>query len=289
MIPHTAQKPTFQEIRNNFFNLFIFVFIGFLFACGQRKIENKIVGNQLNILKTPAITLSRDSCLRVWQNLPITQDTVLAGLGIAFHLVKDYSFVLVCRDNSIHTSDNIENDSTRADLYIWYKDQERIIKIDSLDFGNAFYPFPDKSPINQIGWQDINFDGEKELLLKYNSYSISRGIDPFRFFRYNKDTRQLTFFKELISNSDIDIDNKHKTITLYEDSGLYCQAIETYRWQADTLQIIKRRETKWTQNETTKVEGDSVIFYELKNNKLVVVKQQFFKDRRSYDAVFYER
>jgi hypothetical protein len=233
--------------------------------------------------------LSRDSCLQVWRNLPITKDTVLAGLGIAFHLVKDYPFVLVCRDNIIYASEDIEEDDTRAGFYIWYTEQNKVVKIDSLDFGNLAYHSPNNSPISEITWQDIDFDGEKELLLEYYSFSGSRGINPFRFFKYNKDTKHLTFFIELISNGDIDIDNKNKNITVYEDGGMYFQAAETYYWKADTLQTIKRRETKWMQDDSTKIEGDSVIFYELKNNKLVVVKQQFFKDRRSYEAVFYER
>jgi hypothetical protein len=286
MTPH---KPTFQKVQSNFLHLVIFIFIGFFFACGQKKVETKTIDIKPNTQKSPAITLSRDSCLRVWRNLPITKDSVLAGLGIAFHLVKDYPFVLVCRDNTIYTSEESEEDSTRADFYIWYKDQEKIIKIDSLDFGTLYYPFPNNSPISEITWQDIDFDGEKELLLEYYSVSGSRGINPFRFFKYNKDTKHLTFFMELDSNGDIDIDNKHKTITVYEDGSMYSQAEETYYWKADTLQTIKRRETKWIQDDSTKIEGDSVIFYELKNNKLVVVKQQFFKDRRSYKAVFYGR
>jgi hypothetical protein len=45
MIPHTT-KPTFQEVRNNFLHLVIFIFIGFFFACGQKKVESKAVNKQ---------------------------------------------------------------------------------------------------------------------------------------------------------------------------------------------------------------------------------------------------
>lgn len=220
---------------------FILIFIGFLFGCKQKKVEDekKIVSKQLTTPKTPAITLSRDSALRVWQNLPMTEDVTLTELGIFFHLVENYPFVLVSRNNVIHTPDDIEDDSTRADLYIWYRNQEKIIKIDSLNFDNLSYGFLDSSPINEINWQDINFDGKKELLLKYKSFFPNRDINPLRFFTYNKQKQSLTLLVELESNEELDIDNTQKTITVGSDGGYYSQGKQVYTWLADTLLFLR--------------------------------------------------
>lgn len=154
-------------------------------------------------------------------------------------MVENYPFVLVARNNVIHTPEDIGDDSTRADLYIWYRNQEKIIKIDSLDFDDLSYGFLEGSPITEINWQDINFDGKKELLLKYKSFFPNREENPHRFFTYDKKTKSLTFLVALTSDEKIVVDSKNKTIILGSDGGYYSQGKQVYTWQADTLFLLR--------------------------------------------------
>ena len=71
MTTQIPQKLTFQEFQNNFFNkqflrFFVLIFIGFLFACGQKKVESKVVDNQGDTIK---ILYFRDSAFWALQKL----------------------------------------------------------------------------------------------------------------------------------------------------------------------------------------------------------------------------
>lgn len=242
MTTQIPQKLTFQEFQNNFFNkqflrFFVLIFIGFLFACGQKKVESKVVDKQGDTIKTLTekninlITYNRDSLFQSLQNEVDIPDTAFIDYGIGSIMKFDVDgtkLAFIHFDNDCYGAGNM-----KKDLYIlsFQNDKWRIIDSTKLDYEIHW--------IDTIYKIDINFDTKDEIVVKYSSLSGSRDIYPYEFFEYDKNTKQVKHFLSLSSSLDEIVNIKNKTIILGSDGGYYSQGKQVYSWQADTLQLLR--------------------------------------------------
>lgn len=251
----TQQKPTFQEVRNNILHLFILVFIGFFFACGQKKNENKAVDNQGDTTK---IRYYRDSVFWALQKLQHIKDTnhIYTSINSVKNIeIANDKLLFVYVDNFTVMADF----ALQKDCYVLRWNDKQWQVIDSIKF--AWIPNVSET-IDTVQLADVDFDGQQEIVLRFSSVSGSRGIYPYELFKYDATKQSLRYFLSLETSLDeIILNHRAKTIMLGTDGGVFSQYKEVYTWVADSLQIQK-----------------SIISYENGKGCRNVIKEQKFKN-----------
>ncbi len=240
----TTQKLTFQEVRNNFFNkqvlrFFIVLFIGFFFACEQKKVESKVVDNQVDTTK---ILYFRDSVFWALQKLQIIKDTnhIYTSLNSVKNIeMPNDKLLFIYVDNFEFMADF----ALQKDCYVLRWDNKKWNVIDSVKF--AWIPNVSET-IDTVQLVDVDFDGHQEIVLRFSSVSGSRSDCPYEFFKYNKKTKQVKHFYSVSDSTDqsmptasMIVNKQQKTILFGGDGGTFSQRKTVYCWQSDTLQAIK--------------------------------------------------
>ncbi len=269
MTPHTPQKPTFQEVQNPFFNkqalgFFILVFIEFFVACGQKKVESKVVDRQGDrntmqyFLDTAMFVLNQNKSL---------QDTSyhygIVKVDIVSQNYDRFAFI------SIH-GEAIENDSIvfSNSLYVAYLHVDKWVLKDSILLDEMAMYLPDT-----IRKEDVNFDNQKDFVLVYTIKSASRSIYLYKLF-IAKSKANYQIVSLYSSFSDLNISAQNKTIMTGEDGGMFgLNSKSIYCWSSDTLEEIKRLEKIILLDKQGQMIGDETREYRLKNNELVVKKE----------------
>jgi hypothetical protein len=274
----TAQKSTFQEVRNNILHIFVFIFIGFFFACGQRKVENKVVGNQGDTTK---FRYYRDSAFWALQKLQHIKDT--NHIYTSINSVKNIEITndklrFIYVDNFTVMADF----ALQKDCYVLRWDNKKWNVIDSVKFG--WIPNVSET-IDTLQLADVDFDGQQEIVLRFSSVSGSRSNCPYEFFKYDKKTKQVKHFYSVSDSTDqsmpaafMVINPQEKTILFGGDGGTFSQRKTVYCWQSDTLQAIKEITIIFHNEQKHRIKEQK-----LDNLDWKIIKNKVYSNRKAWD------
>jgi hypothetical protein len=248
-------KPTFQEVRNNFLHLVIFIFIVFLLGCDKQRNYT----HSLSITDKIITKYLLDSTLQVLAKLAITKDT-------SYNEEDMYNRKMV--EVSIQTIDSTKNrlafigiretDTSYFQVFIF---EVKKPKWKFLDTINDFY---DNQLLPVAKLVDVDFDHKKDLLLTTQCLA-SRIVSRIDCFEFGADNFTVGRRKiaELYSsgihggNLDFSLDSLEKTIICYTDGGNFgTHEIRTYRWNNDTLELF---------NQLDEVYDDTFFIYHKKH------------------------
>ncbi len=246
-------------------------------ACGQNKIESKVVDNQIDTTKKEDNTMKYflDSAMFVLNQNKSLRDTSyhleIAQINIVSQNNDRFVFI------SIH-GEAIENDSIDFpnSLYIAYFHIDKWILKDSIVLDEMAMYFPDT-----IRKEDINFDNQTDFMLVYDIKSASRMVNSYELLLLNpqKNISKL----RLYSTDTIAILPKTKTIITWADGGNFgTHEKNIYCWNSDTLQEIKRLEKIISINKQEKIMGYNMTEYVLKSDKLVKKRAWLEKNETDY-------
>lgn len=291
----TPQKLTFQEVRNNFFHLLIFVFIGLFFACGQKKVENKAVDNQRDTLK---VSTKKDITLNGKWKSYLDIDSVISYLNKNTH-IKDTTWENNC--GKIAMKDyfhqgisiaflqpnvgfgNLESEYTYPSmLYVLQKENQKWKVIDNI------LPIYDNNTeynyyLDTIKTGDFNFDKQPDVYIRYSVKHVSRVISIFYFLTFDKEQKKPKYKQYIYSTDSIAILPKTKNIITWVDGGNFGRHEKNiYQWNSDTLQEIKKIERTIAMNKDGGILGYEMIEYVLQNNKLVKKREWLDKNESDY-------
>ena len=274
----TPQKTSFQEVRNNILHIFVFIFIGFLFACEQRKVESKVTDNQGDTTK---FRYYRDSAFWALQKLQHIKDT--NHIYTSINSVKNIEITndklrFIYVDNFTVMADF----ALQKDCYVLRWDNKKWNVIDSVKFG--WIPNVSET-IDTLQLVDVDFDGQQEIVLRFSSVSGSRSNCPYEFFKYDKKTKQVKHFYSVSDSTDqsmpaasMVVNPQEKTILFGGDGGTFSQWKTIYCWQADTLQAIKRISIVFHDEQRHRIEEQK-----LDNLDWKIIKNKVYSNRKAWE------
>lgn len=246
-------------------------------ACGEKKIESKVIGNQGDTIKKENNTMQYflDSAMFVLNQNKSLQDTSY------HHYITQVNVVSQNDDRFAFFSINgeaIENDSVIPPntLYIACFQADKWILKDSIVLDEMAMYVPDT-----ISREYVNFDNQMDLMIKYSIMNISRVIVCYDLLLLNskKNISKL----RLYSTDSIAILPKTKTIITWGDGGNFdTHEKNIYHWNSDTLQQLKKLEKTISINEQGRFNDYKMVEYVLKNNKLVKKRAWLEKSETDY-------
>ncbi len=278
MTPQTLHKLSFQELRNNLFNLFVLIFIGFFFACGQKKVESKVIDSQGDTTK---ILYFRDSAFLALQKLQHIKDTnhIYTSLNSVKNIeISNDKLLFIYVDNFTVMADF----DLQKDCYVLRWDNKKWNVIDSVKFD--WIPNIEET-IDTVQWIDVDFDGQQEIVLRFSSVSGSRSDCPYEFFKYDKKTKQVKHFYSVSDSLDqsmpaasMVVNPQEKTILFGGDGGTFSQRKTVYCWQSDTLQAIKEITIIFHNEKKSKIEERK-----LENLDWKIIKTNIYNNDKAWD------
>lgn len=281
----TPQKPTFQEVKNNFLHLLIFVFIGLLFGCDKKKEEKE------NIVSTQG-----DSTLNTEKKYYSYIDSTIAYLNKNNYIsdtiwenncekiaIKEYfnqSLTIAFLQPNIGLGHLETNNTTPAMLYILQREKQNWqVVYDGLPIDDNDY----SCYLDTIVDIDFNFDEQLDIYVKYNVKYISREISAFYLLTFDKEQKSIKYKDFIYSIDSIAILPETKSIIAWTDGGIFgTHAQSTYRWNSDTLQEIRKLEKTIVTNKDGGILGYKMVEYVLQNNKLVKKREWLDKNETDY-------
>lgn len=92
-------------------------------------------------------------------------------------------------------------------------------------------------PLRGVYFSDADFDGDADILITHGRYG-AQGVDKFRCFLQNSDTKTFTECPEYFDIANPKIDSENKVIRSTSRGSAVSRYYEIYNWENGTLNML---------------------------------------------------